>query len=103
MSVSPLQSDTESESESESMGLSTPPLYHSPPRRAASPSPTLHGALSMLATLTNSNHTLSPFTRSLSHFTVRSGPRRAACTTTCSVRQAATAAGAAHSDGGDSD
>jgi distribution and morphology protein 34 len=108
----------------------TPPLYHSPPRRAISPSsvhtressshththsvptppstdvllPTrrltrrasitstsmmstaapetearivLHGALSTLATLAHSNHTLSPYTRALSHFTVRSGPRRA--------------------------
>ena len=111
----------------------TPPLYHSPPRRTASPSslhthessshtrthsvptppstevlppaprerarrasiagsinasvdaddarivlrPALHGALSALATLAHSNHTLSPYTRSPSHFTVRSGPRRA--------------------------
>lgn len=115
----------------------TPPLYHSPPRRAVSPSsvhthessshttythsvptppstdvlppahahglarrasitstsimsaagpdtdarivlrPALHGALSTLATLAHSNHTLSPYTRALSHFTVRSGPRRA--------------------------
>ena len=113
----------------------TPPLYHSPPRRAISPSslhthessshtqtqsvptppsteallpvprerkrresttsmsmsiagtdttdarivlrPALHGALSALATLENSNHTLSPYTRSPSHFTVRSGPRSA--------------------------
>ncbi|KAH8982662.1 hypothetical protein EDB86DRAFT_2812068 [Lactarius hatsudake] len=39
--------------------------------------PALHGALSTLATLANSNHTLSPYTRALSHFTVRSGPRRA--------------------------
>jgi distribution and morphology protein 34 len=111
----------------------TPPLYHSPPRRAVSPSslhthessshtqtqsvptprsteallppprertrrgsttsmsvtgtdttdarivlrPALHGALSALATLEHSNHTLSPYTRSPSHFTVRSGPRSA--------------------------
>ena len=109
----------------------TPPLYHSPPRRAISPSsihthessshththsvptppstdalprtharrasitstsmmsvgpdtdarivlrPALHGALSTLATLAHSNHTLSPYTRALSHFTVRSGPRSA--------------------------
>ena len=116
----------------------TPPLYHSPPRRAVSPSslhthgsssrthtqsvptppsteallppprerirrssmtsmsmsvsgatgtdttdarivlrPTLHGALSALASLEHSNHTLSPYTRSPSHFTVRSGPRSA--------------------------
>ncbi|KAI9450994.1 hypothetical protein BJY52DRAFT_1191311 [Lactarius psammicola] len=39
--------------------------------------PALHGALSTLATLAHSNHTLSPYTRALSHFTVRSGPRRA--------------------------
>ncbi|KAH9054870.1 hypothetical protein EDB87DRAFT_1567991 [Lactarius vividus] len=38
--------------------------------------PALHDALSTLATLANSNHTLSPYTRALSHFTVRSGPRR---------------------------
>ena len=37
----------------------------------------LHGTLSTLATLVHSNHTLSPYTRALSHFTVRSGPRRA--------------------------
>ena len=117
----------------------TPPLYHSPPRRAVSPSslhthessshtqthsvptppsteallpvprarmrresttsmspsavtggtgadtadprivlrPALHGALSALASLEHSNHTLSPYTRSPSHFTVRSGPRNA--------------------------
>ena len=55
----------------------------------------------------NSNHTLSLFTRSLSHFTVCSGPHLASCTTCaahiCSVRQAAAAAGAAHSDGGEGD
>ena len=39
--------------------------------------PVLHGALSTLATLAHSNHTLSPYTRSPSHFTVRSGPRPA--------------------------
>lgn len=39
--------------------------------------PALHGALSALASLENSNHTLSPYTRSPSHFTVRSGPRSA--------------------------
>ncbi len=119
----------------------TPPLYHSPPRRAVSPSslhthessshtqthsvptppsteallpaprertrrgsttsvsmsvsaaaggtgadttdarivlrPALHGALSALASLEHSNHTLSPYIRSPSHFTVRSGPRSA--------------------------
>ncbi|KAI9509454.1 hypothetical protein F5148DRAFT_755210 [Russula earlei] len=38
--------------------------------------PTLHSALSTLATLAHTNHTLSPYTRSPSHFTVRSGPRR---------------------------
>ena len=69
--------------------------------------PALHGALSTLATLTNSNHTLLPFTRSLSHFTVHSGSNRATCTIcaarTCSVQQAAAAAGAARSDGGDGD
>ena len=39
--------------------------------------PALHGSLSTLATLANSNHTLSPYTRAPSHFTVRSGPRSA--------------------------
>ena len=39
--------------------------------------PALHGALSTLATLAHSNHTLSPYTRAPSHFTVRSGPRGA--------------------------
>ena len=39
--------------------------------------PALHGALSTLATLAHSNHTLSPYTRALSHFTVRSAPRHA--------------------------
>jgi distribution and morphology protein 34 len=39
--------------------------------------PALHGALSALASLEYSNHTLSPYTRSPSHFTVRSGPRSA--------------------------
>lgn len=39
--------------------------------------PALHGALSALASLEHSNHTLSPYTRSPSHFTVRSGPRSA--------------------------
>ena len=39
--------------------------------------PVLHGALSTLATLAHSNHTLSPYTRAPSHFTVRSGPRPA--------------------------
>src|SRR5258707_272529 len=114
----------------DSSGVPTPPLYHSPPRRAVSPSsphthessshtqthsvptppsteallsiprerarrvsttsmsvsaatggtgtdttdarivlrPALHGALSALAPLENSNHTLSPHTRSPSHF-----------------------------------
>ena len=115
----------------ESFEAPTPPLYHSPPRRAVSPSslhthessshtvptppsteallpaprertrrgsitsaatgetgadtadprivlrPALHGALSALASLEHSNHTLSPYTRSPSHFTVRSGPRNA--------------------------
>jgi len=61
----------------------------------------------MLATLTKLNHTLLPFTHSLLHFTVHSSSNHAACTIctarTCSVWQAAAAAGAAHSDGGDSD
>ncbi|KAH9970803.1 hypothetical protein BJV74DRAFT_866459 [Russula compacta] len=40
--------------------------------------PALHGgALSTLTTLAHSNHTLSPYTRAPSHFTVRAGPRSA--------------------------
>ena len=39
--------------------------------------PALYGALSTLATLAHSNQALSPYTRALSHFTVRSVPRHA--------------------------
>ena len=38
--------------------------------------PTFNSTLHQLSTLTSSNHTLSPYTRSLAHFTVRSGPLR---------------------------
>ncbi|KAH8791822.1 hypothetical protein DL96DRAFT_559388 [Flagelloscypha sp. PMI_526] len=37
---------------------------------------TLNNSIQQLTTLSNSNHTLSPYTRSLEHFTVRSGPPR---------------------------
>ena len=36
--------------------------------------PLLNNSLSQLSTLYHSNHTLSPYTRSLAHFAVRSGP-----------------------------
>ena len=36
--------------------------------------PSLNNSLSQLSTLYHSNHTLSPYTRSLAHFAVRSGP-----------------------------
>lgn len=39
--------------------------------------PGLNNTVSQLATLSHSNHTLSPYTRSLEHFTVRSVPPRA--------------------------
>jgi len=39
--------------------------------------PSLNEHIFKLSTLTHSNHTLSPFTRSLEHFAVRSGPPKA--------------------------
>ncbi|EJF62278.1 hypothetical protein DICSQDRAFT_169308 [Dichomitus squalens LYAD-421 SS1] len=38
--------------------------------------PTLNGSISKLSTLSHSNHTLSPYTRTVEHFTVRSVPPR---------------------------
>lgn len=38
--------------------------------------PALNNTISQLSTLSHSNHTLSPYTRSLAHFTVRSVPPR---------------------------
>lgn len=38
--------------------------------------PALNSSISKLSTLSHSNHTLSPYTRTLEHFTVRSVPRR---------------------------
>lgn len=38
--------------------------------------PSLNNSIHQLSTLSHSNHTLSPYTRSLSHFTVRSVPPR---------------------------
>ncbi|TFK55652.1 hypothetical protein OE88DRAFT_1652063 [Heliocybe sulcata] len=38
--------------------------------------PALNNSISQLSTLSHSNHTLSPYTRSLQHFTVRSVPHR---------------------------
>ncbi|EMD40405.1 hypothetical protein CERSUDRAFT_111008 [Gelatoporia subvermispora B] len=40
--------------------------------------PALNGSISKLSTLSHSNHTLSPYTRTLEHFTVRSVPPREA-------------------------
>jgi len=45
------------------------------PRIILRPSPH-NNSLHHLSTLSHSNHTLSPYTRSLEHFTVRSGPPR---------------------------
>ncbi|KAI3616549.1 mitochondrion organization and biogenesis-related protein [Moniliophthora roreri] len=45
------------------------------PKIVLRPSP-LNNTLSKLSTLSHSNHTLSPYTRSLEHFTVRSVPPR---------------------------
>ncbi|KAH9927089.1 uncharacterized protein BXZ73DRAFT_102684 [Epithele typhae] len=40
--------------------------------------PTLNGSIHKLSTLSHSNHTLSPYTRTVEHFTVRSVPPREA-------------------------
>lgn len=51
----------------------------SPPTHPTDPvilRPALNNTISQLSTLSHSNHTLSPYTRSLSHFTVRSVPPR---------------------------
>lgn len=40
--------------------------------------PSLNNSIHQLSTLSYSNHTLSPYTRSLEHFAVRSGPPRSA-------------------------
>ncbi|KAJ7693850.1 hypothetical protein B0H17DRAFT_932344 [Mycena rosella] len=59
-----------SPSPSHSLSLSTPPSsFHDPP-------PLTAHSVHALAMLSHSNHTLSPYTRSLSHFAVRSGPPR---------------------------
>ncbi|KAF9651733.1 hypothetical protein BDM02DRAFT_3162580 [Thelephora ganbajun] len=42
--------------------------------------PSLNEHIFKLSTLTHSNHTLSPYTRSLEHFAVRSGPPKASST-----------------------
>ncbi|KAH0840239.1 hypothetical protein J3R83DRAFT_1245 [Lanmaoa asiatica] len=73
------------------LSVSSPPAanldpFHSgspPPHHAMSEAdpkiilrPTLNNTLHQLSTLSYSNHTLSPYTRSLEHFAVRSGPPR---------------------------
>ena len=55
----------------------SPPPHH--PLSETDPKtifPTLNNTLHQLSTLSYSNHTLSPYTRSLEHFAVRSGPPR---------------------------
>lgn len=56
----------------------SPPTYHT--LSEADPKivlrPTLNNTVHQLSTLSHSNHTLSPYTRSLAHFTVRSVPPR---------------------------
>ncbi|KAJ7724914.1 mitochondrial distribution and morphology protein 34 [Mycena metata] len=68
---SPTSSRSTSPSPSHSLSLSTPPssAYHEP-------QPLTAHSIHALAMLSHSNHTLSPYTRSLSHFAVRSGPPR---------------------------
>jgi len=57
---------------------SSPPNYNHTPE--SDPEivlrPSLNNSIHQLSTLSHSNHTLSPYTRSLSHFTVRSVPPR---------------------------
>ncbi|KDQ64456.1 hypothetical protein JAAARDRAFT_118324 [Jaapia argillacea MUCL 33604] len=56
---------------------SPPSSHHVPePNPKIILGPTLNNSISQLSTLSHSNHTLSPYTRSLEHFTVRSVPRR---------------------------
>jgi distribution and morphology protein 34 len=54
----------------------------SPPTDSPDPKivlrPALNNSIHQLSTLSHSNHTLSPYTRSLEHFAVRSGPPRSA-------------------------
>lgn len=56
----------------------SPPAYH--PIHEHDPKivlrPALNDSISQLSTLSHSNHTLSPYTRSVEHFTVRSVPHR---------------------------
>ena len=68
-----------------SSSIATHDPFHSgspPPHHALSEGdpktilPSLNNTLHQLSTLSNSNHTLSPYTRSLAHFAVRSGPPR---------------------------
>ena len=69
----------------ESFRSSDPVSYGSPPNLRSDMDadgnivlrPGLNNTVSQLSTLSHSNHTLSPYTRSLEHFTVRSVPHRA--------------------------
>lgn len=53
---------------------SSPPTDSPDPKIVLRPS--LNNSIHQLSTLSHSNHTLSPYTRSLEHFAVRSGPPR---------------------------
>ncbi|KAJ7682306.1 hypothetical protein DFH06DRAFT_291935 [Mycena polygramma] len=72
-SASPTSSRSTSPSPSHSLSLSTPPSSASAYQE---PQPLTAHSIHALAMLSHSNHTLSPYTRSLSHFAVRSGPPR---------------------------
>ncbi|KAF7352392.1 Mitochondrial distribution and morphology protein 34 [Mycena venus] len=75
---SPTSSRSTSPSPSHSLSLSTTPpsselAYHEP---LTAPLTSNAHSIHALATLSHSNHTLSPYTRELAHFAVRSGPPR---------------------------
>jgi distribution and morphology protein 34 len=72
-SSSPTSSRSTSPSPSHSLSLSTPPSSASAYQE---PQPLTAHSVHALAMLSHSNHTLSPYTRSLAHFAVRSGPPR---------------------------
>ncbi|KAJ7223946.1 hypothetical protein C8J57DRAFT_1391040 [Mycena rebaudengoi] len=72
---SPTSSRSTSPSPSHSLSLSTPPSSASA-YQELQPQPLTAHSIHALAMLSHSNHTLSPYTRSLAHFAVRSGPPR---------------------------
>ncbi|KAF7332482.1 Mitochondrial distribution and morphology protein 34 [Mycena kentingensis (nom. inval.)] len=76
-STSPPSSRSTSPSPSHTLSHSTdatPPSDSSYPTDAHEPQSLTAQAVHALAMLSHSNHTLSPYTRSLAHFAVRSGP-----------------------------